>query len=72
MTTTLRPVRETDDLYAELLEAHSGLTPEESARLNARLVLILMSRQADGTAFKLALADARAAEDPRGAPSRDR
>ena len=71
MTATLPPVHETDDLYAELLAAHSGLTPEESARLNARLVLILMSRQVDGTAFKSALADARAAEDLRGVSSRD-
>ena len=72
MTTALRPIRETDDLYAELLAAHSGLSPEESARLNARLVLILMSRQVDNAAFRLALADARVAEDPRGASSRDR
>ena len=71
MTTTLRPVRETDDLYAELLASHCGLTPAESARLNARLVLILMSRHVDSTAFKLALADARTAEDLRGDSSQD-
>ena len=71
MTTTLRAIRDTDDLYAELLVAHSGLTPEESARLNARLVLILMSRHVDPTAFKLALADARAAEHLQSDCSRD-
>ncbi len=33
-----------DDAYAALLEAHRHLTPEQSQRLNARLVLILMNQ----------------------------
>ncbi len=54
-----RSVRETDDLYAELLDAHAGLSAEESARLDARLILILMSRYVDAGQFREALADAR-------------
>lgn len=36
-----------DDLYAALLAAHTGLSDEESARLNARLVLILANLVGD-------------------------
>ena len=30
-----------DDLYADLLAAHEGLSDDDSAALNARLILIL-------------------------------
>jgi hypothetical protein len=30
-----------DDFYQALMDAHSGLSDEESVRLNARLVLLL-------------------------------
>lgn len=30
-----------DDVYAALMAAHDGLSPEESTALNARLVLLL-------------------------------
>jgi hypothetical protein len=36
-----------DDFYARLIAAHEGLTFEESARLNARLVLILANAVGD-------------------------
>ena len=36
-----------DDFYARLVAAHEGLTFEESARLNARLVLILANAVGD-------------------------
>lgn len=36
-----------DVFYAALLKAHEGLTPENSARLNARLVLILANQIGD-------------------------
>ena len=53
------PIRKTDDLYAELLAAHSGLSPESSAQLNARLVLIVMGRHLEPDAFRSALDAAR-------------
>jgi hypothetical protein len=36
-----------DDLYAELLAAHEGLSEADSQRLNARLVLLLLNELAD-------------------------
>lgn len=48
-----------DDLYAELLEAHEGLSAEESAALNARLILILMNALGDPEVIRAAIARAR-------------
>jgi hypothetical protein len=48
-----------DDLYAELLAAHEGLGEEESAALNARLVLILMNAVGDPQAIRAAIHRAR-------------
>lgn len=36
-----------DDFYERLLDAHRGLTAEESARLNARLILLLANQVGD-------------------------
>lgn len=44
-----------DDFYEELLAAHKGLTFEESAALNARLVLLLANRIADLPTLRAAL-----------------
>jgi hypothetical protein len=48
-----------DDFYAALMAAHEGLTPEESIRLNARLVLILANLVGDLETLKQALAAAK-------------
>ena len=48
-----------DDFYAALMAAHEGLTPEESARLNARLVLILGNLVGDLETLRQALAAAK-------------
>ncbi|UUP18551.1 DUF2783 domain-containing protein [Nitratireductor thuwali] len=48
-----------DDFYALLMQAHEGLSFEESARLNARLVLLLANRVGDLDALKAALAAAK-------------
>ncbi len=50
-----------DDLYAELLAAHEGLSEEESAALNARLVLTLMNHVGDAETIRAAIALAKAA-----------
>jgi hypothetical protein len=47
-----------DDFYAALMAAHQGLSLEESARLNARLVLILANLVGDLETLKKALAAA--------------
>jgi hypothetical protein len=48
-----------DDFYAALMAAHEGLSLEESARLNARLVLILANLVGDLDTLKQALAAAK-------------
>lgn len=47
-----------DDLYADLLAAHEGLTKDESDALNARLILILANHIGDRDVLKEALAAA--------------
>lgn len=47
-----------DLFYAELLKVHEGLSDENSARLNARLVLILANQVADPPTLRAALAKA--------------
>lgn len=44
-----------DGFYEELLAAHRGLTPEESAALNAQLVLILANHVGDREALSEAI-----------------
>jgi hypothetical protein len=45
-----------DGFYAALLAAHQGLTPEESAALNARLILTLANHVGDMAVLAEALA----------------
>lgn len=49
-----------DELYAALLKAHEGLSSEVSARLNFRLVLILMNHIGDEAVLRDAMAAAAA------------
>jgi hypothetical protein len=51
-----------DDLYAVLMAAHEGLSDEESARLNVRLVLLLMNHIGDRAVLEGAIAAARPAD----------
>ena len=48
-----------DAAYARLIEAHQGLSDEESASLNARLILILMNHIGDETVVAEAIELAR-------------
>ena len=49
-----------DDVYAALIEAHEGLGPQESAALNARLILLLANHIGDEAVIAEALKEARA------------
>ena len=40
-------LQDADDFYERLLDAHAGLTPEQSQLLNARLVLLLANQVGD-------------------------
>lgn len=48
-----------DDVYAALMAAHDGLSDDDSARLNARLVLLLMNHIGDARVIEAAIAAAR-------------
>lgn len=50
-----------DDIIADLLAAHRGLSPEQSLVLNAQLVLILANHIGDRAVISEALALAREA-----------
>ena len=50
-----------DDFYAELIEAHEGLTKAESDALNARLVLMLANHIGDREVLREAFSAAKVA-----------
>ena len=49
-----------DDFYAALLAAHDGLSDEASAKLNARLILLLANQVGEVDILLAAIAAARA------------
>ena len=51
-----------DDFYQALIDAHAGLTEEQSAALNARLILLLANQVGDLDTLRAALAAARDAD----------
>ena len=55
-----------DDFYQALIEAHAGLTEEQSAALNARLILLLANQVGDLDTLRAALAAARDADGRAG------
>ena len=55
-----------DDFYQALIEAHAGLSEEQSAALNARLILLLANQVGDLDTLRAALAAAREADGHSG------
>lgn len=51
-----------DDFYAALAELHRGLDPEESAKVNAKLILLLANHIGDRRVLAEALSLAGAPE----------
>jgi len=54
-------IAQPDDFYQALIEAHAGLTEQESALLNVRLILLLANQVGDLVTLKEAIAAAKAA-----------
>ncbi len=54
---------DSDALFNELLQAHEGLSPEQSEQLNAGLILILINHIGEADTIREAVARARAALD---------
>ncbi|MES2787894.1 MAG: DUF2783 domain-containing protein [Pseudomonadota bacterium] len=48
-----------DLFYEQLLDAHEGLTQEQSQLLNARLILLLANQVGDSQVLKACIAAAR-------------
>ena len=59
MKTTLNQ-QDADNFYEQLLDAHEGLTEQQSALLNARLILLLANQVGDAKALKDCVEAARA------------
>jgi hypothetical protein len=72
---TLEPnIAAPDEFYEALIAAHRGLTPAQSARVNAKLILLLANQIGDAAVLHAALAKARegvaaAATDPGPMPA---
>ena len=54
---------ESDALYNELLDAHTGLSAEKSSQLNAALILVMMNHIGDADIIRDAVRTARASID---------
>jgi hypothetical protein len=59
MKTTLN-LQDADGFYEQLLDAHQGLTAEQSALVNARLILLLANQVGDAKVLKDCVEAARA------------
>jgi hypothetical protein len=51
--------QDADAFYEQLLDAHEGLSTEQSALLNARLILLLANQVGDARALKECVEAAR-------------
>jgi hypothetical protein len=58
-----------DDFYEALIEAHRGLSSEQSGRVNAKLILLLANQIGDFAVLREALAKAREGVEPAGEDS---
>jgi hypothetical protein len=67
----LRDYRAGDDFYQALIEAHRGLSDDESLALNARLILLLSNHIGDLAVLREALALALQRSAPERGPDPD-
>ena len=58
MKTSLN-LQDADTFYEQLLDAHQGLSPEQSELLNARLILLLANQVGDGRVLQECLSAAQ-------------
>jgi hypothetical protein len=63
MKTTLN-LQDADTFYEQLLDAHAGLTPQQSELFNARLILLLANQIGNSEVLRQCLLAAR--EDSAG------
>ena len=58
-------LQDADGFYERLLDAHAGLTPEQSQLLNARLILLLANQVGDAQVLAECVDAARSTEPSR-------
>lgn len=64
---TIEPnIANPDDFYEALIETHRGLSPEQSALLNAKLILLLSNHVGEIGVLREAMARAREGLSPAG------
>jgi hypothetical protein len=56
---TVLNLQDADGFYEQLLDAHQGLSPEQSELLNARLILLLANQVGDAKVLKECIDAAR-------------
>ena len=59
MMKTVLHLQDADGFYEKLLDAHLGLTKEQSDLLNARLILLLANQVGDAKVLEQCIAAAR-------------
>lgn len=59
MMKTQLHLQDADSFYEQLLDAHQGLSPEQSELLNARLILLLANQVGDTRVLQECLAAAQ-------------
>ncbi|MEO0413113.1 MAG: DUF2783 domain-containing protein [Pseudomonadota bacterium] len=59
--TTTSSFQKPDDVYQMIIDAHSGLSDDESMRFNAKLILLLANHIGDTRVLAQAIAAARQA-----------
>jgi len=57
-------LQDADSFYEQLLDAHQGLSTEQSELFNARLILLMANQIGDGRLLQECLAAARIAPAP--------
>ncbi|MBK5927870.1 DUF2783 domain-containing protein [Rhodobaculum claviforme] len=63
---TALTIADPEGFYAELLAVHDALSPEASAALNARLILLLANQVGDRAVLSEALQEAARGSDTAG------
>lgn len=61
-------MQDTDGFYEQLLDAHVGLSPEQSQLLNARLILLLANQVGDAQVLADCVKAARNIAAKNGSP----
>ena len=59
-------IADADEFYAALMDAHRGLSEDQSADVNARLILLLANQIGDLATLRAALLRAREGVAPEG------